>query len=86
MNGLEKTRMKNFGLILLLIAFSLNGIANHYWKNRKPFADYWQQDVQYAIKAKIDERKLTVGGDLELVYTNNSPDSLKEVFFHLYQI
>ncbi len=74
-------------LIFLIsyISISLNLFGGNYWKNKKPFADYWQQDVAYSIKVKIDERKLTVGGDLELVYTNNSPDTLKEVFFHLYQ-
>jgi aminopeptidase N len=56
-----------------------------FWKNRKPFNDYWQQDVEYSIKVKIDEGKLTVGGTLQLFYTNNSSDTLQEVFFHLYQ-
>ena len=35
------------------------------------------------MKVKIDERKLTVGGNLELLYTNNSPDTLKG-FFSIY--
>ncbi len=70
-------------IILIIISFALNGQL--YWKNTKPFADYWQQEVKYSIKAKIDERNLTVGGDLELIYTNNSHDDLKEVYFHLYQ-
>ncbi len=70
---------------ILLLNFTAESQSSMFWKNRKPFADYWQQDVNYTIKAKIDERKLTIDGDLELVYTNNSPDSLKEVYFHLYQ-
>lgn len=24
-----------------------------YWKNRKPFTDYWQQDVHYNITASL---------------------------------
>ena len=55
------------------------------WKNRKSSNNYWQQEVAYSIKANINETNLTVSGGLELVYTNNSPDELKEVFFHLYQ-
>ena len=27
----------------------------NYWKNKKPYADYWQQDVHYKIKATINE-------------------------------
>ena len=27
----------------------------NYWKNKKPYTDYWQQDVHYKIKATINE-------------------------------
>ena len=57
----------------------------HYWKNRTPHAGYWQQDVHYIIKARIDDVADLVEGDLTLYYHNNSPDTLEHVFFHLYQ-
>ena len=57
----------------------------YYWKNRKPHAAYWQQDVYYTIKANIDEKTDIITGSEELVYWNNSPDELNFVFFHLYQ-
>jgi hypothetical protein len=57
----------------------------HYWKNRKPFAGYWQQDVQYTINANIDEKTNIISATEELIYTNNSPDELNFVYFHLYQ-
>jgi len=72
-------------LLLLFISFLAQGQNSLYWKNRKPSADYWQQDVDYKIKANIKEKKLTINGDLDLNYTNNSPDTLTEVYFHLYQ-
>ncbi len=56
-----------------------------YWKNRTPDAAYWQQDVYYSMKAAIDDSTDIVNGSLQLVYTNNSPDTLTCVFFHLYQ-
>lgn len=56
-----------------------------YWKNRKPDAAYWQQDVHYTIKAAMDEEDNRIDGEETLVYTNNSPDTLREVFFHLYE-
>jgi len=56
-----------------------------YWKNRKPFEGYWQQDVHYEIKANIDEKTDIITGSLELIYWNNSPDDLDFVYFHLYQ-
>lgn len=57
----------------------------NYWKNRPPYPGYWQQDVHYTIKANVDERTGIIDGTLHLVYTNNSPDDLNVVFFHLYQ-
>lgn len=56
-----------------------------YWKNRKPFEGYWQQDVAYTINANINERTDQVIASLSLEYTNNSPDTLTFVYFHLYQ-
>jgi hypothetical protein len=57
----------------------------YYWKNRKPHAAYWQQDVFYTIKANIDEKTDIITASEELIYWNNSPDELTFVFFHLYQ-
>lgn len=57
----------------------------HYWKNRKPYEGYWQQDVAYYIQARIDEKTDVVSGKLHLMYHNNSPDPLDFVYFNLYQ-
>lgn len=57
----------------------------HYWKNKMPFAGYWQQDVHYTIKANIDETTDIITGEEQLVYWNNSPDTLHFVYFNLYQ-
>ena len=72
-------------ICMLLLTLGSFGQNNNSWKNRKPSNSYWQQDVGYTIKAKIDEKNLTVAGDVELIYTNNSVDSLTEVYFHVYQ-
>lgn len=81
--------------ILFLIGFQLTNAQNEYidyrsqtnplyWKNRKPFADYWQQDVHYNIKAKLNDSLDVVIGKEELIYWNNSPRDLYVVYFHLY--
>jgi hypothetical protein len=58
----------------------------YYWANKKPSSDYWQQDVYYKIYATIDEvTDIITGSEEELIYWNNSPDTLKVVYFHLYQ-
>jgi len=57
----------------------------HYWKNRPPYEGYWQQDVHYIIDARMDDEADRIDGELTLHYWNNSPDTLRHVFFHLYQ-
>lgn len=57
----------------------------YYWKNKKPNGSYWQQDVHYTIKAELDDNKDVISGTLALVYTNNSPNPLDKLVFHLYQ-
>ena len=56
----------------------------YYWKNRKPYEGYWQQDVYYKITASLNDKTDIIDGSEELTYTNNSPDELKFVYFHLY--
>ncbi len=46
--------------------------------------DRWQQQVRYTMDVDLDVRTHRFSGSSKLVYTNNSPDTLREVFFHLY--
>jgi hypothetical protein len=46
--------------------------------------DRWQQHVNYNINADVDIKTNLINGVQKLVYTNNSPDKLDKVFFHLY--
>ncbi|WP_317896906.1 M1 family metallopeptidase [Aurantibacillus circumpalustris] len=55
-----------------------------YWKNRKPYEGYWQQDVHYNIKAEINDSSDILSGVEELIYWNNSPFDISYVYFHLY--
>lgn len=45
---------------------------------------YWQQHVDYQMKIEFNDAKHQYTGTQHLVYTNNSPDTLHQVFFHLY--
>lgn len=46
--------------------------------------DRWQQAVDYSMDIKMDVNKHQFAGTQKLVYTNNSPDQLNKVFYHLY--
>src|SRR5450432_1254816 len=45
---------------------------------------YWQQRVGYTIVATLDESQSTLHSRGTLVYVNNSPDTLREMFVHQY--
>ena len=44
---------------------------------------YWQQHVEYTMDVDVDVNKYQYKGKQTLVYTNNSPDDLDKVFYHL---
>lgn len=44
---------------------------------------YWQQHVDYTMEIDMDVENYQFEGKQKLVYTNNSPDQLNEVFYHL---
>ncbi len=45
---------------------------------------YWQQRVAYTMDIDVDVKKYQYKGTQKLIYTNNSPDVLNKVFYHLY--
>ncbi len=86
--------MSRVWLITILLAV-LEGMAEvytgvyrssenpYYWKNKKPRPDYWQQDVHYTLEATLDDSVDVIHGKQGLVYYNNSPDTLRELYFHV---
>ena len=67
--------MKNLFLIAAF-SFGLAGIAQN--------TSYWQQHVDYKMDVKMDVKSYQYKGKQELVYTNNSPDTLRKVYYHLF--
>ncbi|MFS4455375.1 M1 family metallopeptidase [Maribacter sp. 2304DJ31-5] len=45
---------------------------------------YWQQHVDYTMEVNMDVENYQYSGSQKLVYTNNSPDELNRVYYHLY--
>ncbi len=44
----------------------------------------WQQKVKYTMNVDVDVKLNHIKGKQKLEYTNNSPDTLKRVFYHMY--
>ncbi len=47
-------------------------------------SDYWQQHVDYTMEIDVDVENHQYTGTQKLEYTNNSPDELNRVYYHLY--
>ncbi|HEX7336341.1 MAG TPA: M1 family metallopeptidase [Gemmatimonadales bacterium] len=50
-----------------------------------PGPDYWQQRVDYVIRASLDTLAQRVTGEERITYTNNSPDTLRYLWLQLDQ-
>ena len=45
---------------------------------------YWQQQADYKMNVSFDVTNYNYSGTQEIIYTNNSNDTLKKVYYHLY--
>jgi len=50
----------------------------------KPGKNYWQNIANYDIKVNFEPRSRSLSGTVSIDYTNNSPDTLKQLWFKLY--
>jgi len=46
--------------------------------------DRFQQQVNYTINVELDDKKHSLGGEETIIYKNNSPDSLHDLYFHIW--
>lgn len=67
--------MKSLRLILLLALMPSILFAKKH---------YWQQDLQYFIDVKVDTNDHKLEAHQVLIYKNNSPDVLNELYIHVY--
>ncbi|WP_411894001.1 M1 family metallopeptidase [Winogradskyella sp. A2] len=81
--------MKGFlmNLVCITIVFVCGAnenttISNIIKPNTNP--EYWQQHVDYSMEIDMDVDSYQYTGKQTLVYTNNSPDVLNRVYYHLY--
>lgn len=78
-------------LLLLVTAFGILTGCNSTKKMTATTANqiktqstYWQQHVDYKMDIDMDVNTYQYKGKQTLVYTNNSPDILDRVYYHLY--
>jgi hypothetical protein len=67
---------KNVSLVVLFVLCSQLAVFAQ--------PDRWQQRIKYNMDVNLNVNTNIVAGKQKITYTNNSPDTLKEVFIHLY--
>jgi hypothetical protein len=50
----------------------------------KPGRNYWQNSADYTLHIDFSPSTRLLSGTVEIVYSNNSPDTLRQVWFKLY--
>ena len=63
-------------LMTLCLLASLGSVKAQY--------GYWQQEAAYTMEIDMNVDTHQFEGTQALVYTNNSPDTLNKVFYHLF--
>ncbi len=74
--------LKSFSLFVLLVFANDTCVAQVSSMVVTP--NYWQQHVDYTMDIDMNVENYRYTGTQKLVYTNNSPDVLNRVFYHLY--
>lgn len=63
-------------LLFIFIIFSTQQLKSQ--------TNYFQQTVDYTIQVKLNDSLHELSAFEQLVYTNNSPDTLKSIYFHIW--
>ena len=69
---------------ILFVALSFSMMVSSAQQKNASRKGYWQQHADYTMDIDVDVKKYQYKGTQKLVYTNNSPDVLNKVFYHLY--
>ena len=80
----QDNRMSHFFIISIKKIFLFFLISLSFGNLLAQNSNYWQQHVNYKMDVVVDAKNYQYKGKQELVYTNNSADTLRRVFYHLY--
>jgi Peptidase family M1 domain len=66
--------------LILLIAYCLSTPKQSYAQSTQR----WQQQVNYTIDVRLNDTAHTLDGFAKIDYVNNSPDTIRHIWFHLW--
>jgi hypothetical protein len=68
-------QLRKYLIIAMMLPFAVKSIGQ---------VDRWQQRVNYKMDVVVDDKSNKITGKQRLDYWNNSPDTLKVIYYHLY--
>lgn len=77
---MKRLKAQLFTLIMLLCTITVNAQE----KASRQANERWQQKADYSMEIDMDVKTNRLQGKQKIEYTNNSPDELNQVFYHLY--
>ena len=79
--------MNKYSCFLFLITLTFSSCKGAKQTNTAVYSidpTYWQQHVDYSMEIDMNVNTFRYNGKQTLIYTNNSPDTLNRVYYHLY--
>ncbi len=73
-----------FLILFVLISCKSTAVTNKDTLQTEKKETYWQQHADYKMDIDMDAANYQFNGFQKLIYTNNSPDTLNKVYYHLY--
>ena len=81
---MKKILYISLAVLSLISCKSTQKVASTVNVNTGTATPYWQQHVNYTMSIDVNTTDYQLNGSQKLLYTNNSPDDLTTVFYHLY--
>jgi len=70
----------------LPVPLNIQAAYTHFTRSNsgEPGTKYWQNSADYTLKINFDPQSRNLSGVVHVEYLNNSPDTLKQIYFKLY--
>lgn len=83
--SLQTLGQTGFNARELFASFPKSAVTEFRSSNGAPGPGYWQNKVDYTIRATLDTSNNSLKGSVEIAYVNNSPDKLNSLWLQLDQ-
>ena len=83
-NAKERFRVQQNSMFQMCTKWIVLLISMHCFLYLQAQPDRWQQRIKYVMDVNLDVNTNRIAGKQIITYFNNSPDTLKRIFIHLF--